>query len=185
VYKNTGPLAGTTLIHPHFQLLGLPLVPKTIRESMVSLSRHREMHGRCLLCDLIRQEERFPERIIAENEKYIAFCPYASRVPFETWIVPKTHVADFSLLDQGELGYFLRLQKDILRKIKRLLNNPSYHWILHSAPYAREGENKDFHWHIEILPQVYRLTGFEWGTEFFINPVSPEEAADALRSSHG
>ncbi len=181
-YKNYGELAGANVAHPHFQLIGLPMIPKAISSEIEGLHKYHSFRGRCLFCDVVRQDVHSPERLVAENEFFIAVTPYASRVAFETWILPKQHQSDFLSLNKAELRAWIRIQQDVLARLKRVLKDPAYNWVLHSAPF-QSLESTFFHWHLELIPRHTRFTGFEWGTDYYINPTLPEEAARFLRES--
>ncbi|NTV51732.1 MAG: DUF4931 domain-containing protein [Candidatus Firestonebacteria bacterium] len=181
-FKNFGEYAGANLGHPHIQLVGLPLVPKLVQEELDGVRRHQAHRGRCVFCDILHQDIRHPERLIAENEFFAALAPYAARSPFETWILPKQHQSDFLGLGKGEIRAWARLLRDILARCKRILKDPAYNWALHTAPFQATDAHL-FHWHLEIFPRLARTTGFEWGTDFFFNPTLPEEAARFLREA--
>jgi UDPglucose--hexose-1-phosphate uridylyltransferase len=181
-FKNYGEYAGANLAHPHIQLVGLPLVPKLVEEEFAGVRRHQAAHGRCVFCDIIHQEIRGPERLIAENEFFVVLAPFAARTPFETWILPKQHQADFLGLGKGEIVAWARALREVLSRCKRVLKDPAYNWVLHTAPF-QAADARLFHWHLEIIPRLARFTGFEWGTDFFVNPTLPEEAARFLRDA--
>jgi UDPglucose--hexose-1-phosphate uridylyltransferase len=181
-FKNYGEFAGANLAHAHIQLVGLPLVPKLVQEELEGIRRHQAHRGRCVFCDILHQETRNPERLIAENEFFVALAPFAARTPFETWILPKQHQADFLSLHKGEIKAWARILREVLTRCKRVLKDPAYNWALHTAPFQAADAHL-FHWHMEIIPRMARTTGFEWGTEFFFNPTLPEEAARFLREA--
>lgn len=181
VLKNYGELAGALLEHPHMQMIGLPLVPAQIQEELAGFQQYLQVRGRCVFCDILRQETRHPERLVSENEHFFAFAPFASRFPFETWILPKQHFPDFITLGKSEARALSRILQDVLARIKKVLRDPAYNLILHTLPLQSRNP-LDFHWHIEILPRLSRISGFELGTGYYLNPTPPEEAAGFLRS---
>ena len=188
LFKNKGKSAGASLIHPHHQLIALPITPKRVREELRGVESYFKLKERCIFCDLIEQEISSPQRVIYQNDGFIIFCPYASRFPFEVWIVPKDHSIDFYGKKAREKVTFLAdALKKILLKYHRVLHNPPYNYIVHAAPnrFPRGGYwhtiEQDFHWHIELWPKLTQVAGFEWGSGFYINPVSPELAAEYLR----
>jgi UDPglucose--hexose-1-phosphate uridylyltransferase len=129
---------------------------------------------------MVRQEEEGGTRMILETEHYVAFCPYASRFAFETWIVPKKHSSHFESVEIAQvknLGWMLRA---VIRKVDQVLERPAYNLMIHSAP-VQEGAMTHYHWHMEIIPRLTRVAGFEWGTDLYINPTPPEDAARFLR----
>lgn len=188
IFKNKGREAGASIGHPHHQLIGLPITPKRVREELVGAQNYFKLKERCIFCDLIEQEKSWGERIVYENDGFISFTPYASRFPFEMWILPKDHSIDFYGQKARERTRLLAdMFKAILTKLSKVLNDPDYNYIVHSAPnrFARGGYwqtiEQDFHWHIELLPKLTKVAGFEWGSGFYINPMSPEIAAKYLR----
>ena len=187
-FKNKGRDAGASLAHPHQQIIGLPITPKRVREELKGARFYFKLKERCIFCDLIEQEKSWGERIIYENDGFISFCPYASRFPFEVWILPKDHSIDFHCKKAREKVRSLAdMLKVMLTKYDKVLKDPQYNYIIHSAPnrFPRSGYwqtiEEDFHWHIELFPKLTMIAGFEWGSGFYINPVCPEMAAEHLR----
>jgi len=188
IFKNYGIDGGASLEHPHSQLIGTPIIPQKIKEELEGAKEYFDLNGRCLFCDYIEQEIKSKDRLIKETEKYVAISPFAARFPFETWILPKYHNACYKETSDNDILSLARIMKEILSKIKKKLNNPPYNFIIHTAPSkefsTREwpGLDKKYHWHIEIIPRLTKIAGFEWGTGFYINTTSPEEAARTLIS---
>jgi UDPglucose--hexose-1-phosphate uridylyltransferase len=180
VFKNHGEPAGATLEHPHSQLIATPIVPIMVEEELAGASRHFRLKKRCIWCDIIRQEQRGGGRLITEEEGFVAVAPFAPRAPFETWILPTRHRSNFDETDDRGLGALGHLLGHLLRRLDAVLGRPPYNFMLHSAPLRAPGLEQ-FHWHLEILPKLTRVAGFEWGTGFFINPTPPEVAARFLR----
>jgi len=190
IFKNKGKAAGASLAHPHHQLIALPITPKRVREELKGAESYFKLKERCIFCDLIEQEKSWGERVVYENDDYISFCPYASCFPFEAWILPKEHAIDFyGSRVREKIPALSDMLKIMLMKLDKVLNNPEYNYIIHAAPnlFARGGYwktiNQDFHWHIELFPRLTQAAGFEWGTDFYINPLSPEAAAKYLREA--
>lgn len=188
IFKNKGKNAGASLAHPHHQIIGLPITAKRVREELKGSQAYFKLKERCIFCDLIEQEKSWGERIIYENDDFVSFCPYASRFPFESWILPKEHSIDFySQKAKEKVGSLADMLKKILVKYNKILKNPEYNYIVHSAPnrFPRSGYwhtiEQDFHWHIELFPKLTMVAGFEWGSGFYINPMAPEIAAKYLR----
>ncbi|MFQ5900984.1 MAG: galactose-1-phosphate uridylyltransferase [Thermodesulfobacteriota bacterium] len=180
IFKNHGEQAGATLEHTHSQLIALPIIPKRVTEELDGSLEYFNYKERCIFCDIIRQEIMQGVRVVNENQDFLAIAPYAPKFPFETWILPKHHASSFENLDKACYGSLARLFRDTLRRIDKVLNNPSYNFILHTSP-INHLENEYFHWHFEIMPKLTRVAGFEWGSGFYINPTPPEEAASFLR----
>jgi UDPglucose--hexose-1-phosphate uridylyltransferase len=181
IFKNHGAPAGATLEHPHSQLIALPIVPDFVREEIEGSRRHFHDKERCVFCDIIRQEVGAGRRVIHENADIVALAPYAPRFPFETWLLPRSHGARFEDASRQQYESLARMLKTVLLRFDKTLESPSYNLLIHSAPFSEE--TSDFyHWHVELIPKLTRTAGFEWGTGFYINPTSPEEAAHVLRS---
>jgi UDPglucose--hexose-1-phosphate uridylyltransferase len=188
VFKNKGRAAGASLTHPHHQLIATPITVKRVKEELDGAKVYFTQKERCIFCDIIKEETEKGERIVYENDVFIAFCPYAARFPFETWILPKYHCINFydpKIVDN--LRAMADIIKAVLLKFNKALNDPEYNYIIHSAPnmFPRQGYwltiGDDFHWHIELFPRLVRTAGFEWGSGFYINPTPPEEAAKFMR----
>lgn len=188
VFKNYGWAAGAGKIkHSRSQLIATPVNPKRVKEELVGARQYYDYHERCVFCDLIKQELEAKERVILDLDGFVAVAPFAARFPFETWIFPKKHSCDFVSLDmEGRLN-LARILKQTLLKLKIGANDPPYNYIIHTAPFRRQKSgywksiDHDYHWHIEIMPRLTRVAGFEWGTGFYICPLQPEDAAKFLR----
>ncbi|MDP2939873.1 MAG: DUF4931 domain-containing protein [Candidatus Omnitrophota bacterium] len=187
VFKNYGWVAGGGRIkHSRSQLIATPVNPKRVKEELAGSRHYFEYHERCIFCDLISQELSLQERVILDVDGFIAIAPFASRFPFEVWILPKRHHCDFAK-DEFSRRDLAKTVKAILSKIKLGLGNPAYNYIIHTAPFKRPKTgywktiSEDYHWHIEIMPRLTRVAGFEWGTGFYICPLQPEVAAKFLR----
>jgi UDPglucose--hexose-1-phosphate uridylyltransferase len=180
LFKNHGREAGASLDHPHTQLIALPVVPKRVNEELNGAQMYYNFKERCVFCDILRQEIMCGDRIVEENEEFIAFAPFASRFPFETWILPRRHETHFDQVEKHQVVLLGQLMRVVLGKIQRVLNDPPYNFMFHTAPMT-EGPLPHYHWHIEIIPKLTQVAGFEWGTGFYINPTPPEHAAHFLR----
>ncbi len=181
IFKNHGEAAGASLEHAHSQLIATPIVPKRVHEELKGARRYYEFRERCIYCDIIRQELSQKERLVSDHDAFLVIEPFASRFPFETWILPKTHQGHYLNMADGDYETLARCLKDTLIRLKIALNNPPYNYILHTRPCSNEYRGQ-YHWHIEIIPKLTKVAGFEWGTGFYINPTPPEEAAAFLRS---
>jgi UDPglucose--hexose-1-phosphate uridylyltransferase len=183
IFKNHGDAAGASLEHPHTQLIALPIVPKRVAEEMDGAKAHFANKERCIFCDIIHQEQMGKKRVITENENFIAIAPFASRFPFETWVLPKVHISHYEDTEKVGFDSLASLLRDIMRRLDAVLDNPPYNLIFHTSPVT--GFNLEYyHWHIEIIPKLTKVAGFEWGTGFYINPTPPEEAAEFLREAN-
>ncbi|MDK2973421.1 MAG: UDPglucose--hexose-phosphate uridylyltransferase [Candidatus Sumerlaeota bacterium] len=180
IFKNYGKQAGASIWHPHSQIIALPIVPKNVQEKIEGARRYFDYKERCVFCDMIHQERNDAARVVMENDEFIAFCPYASRFPFEVFILPKQHACFFSDITKNIVSHLAEILQGTLRRLKLAVNDPAYNMIIHTTPKTL-GDVPYFHWHIEILPALSRVAGFEWGSGFFINPIPPEDAAKFLR----
>lgn len=183
LFKNSGREAGASLEHPHSQLIGLPVVPKRVQEEIDSAFDYFRLHDSCVFCDYIAEERAGKERIIYENETICCLAPYASRFPYEIWVLPKHHQSAFEQITRKELEDLAEAINQLFQKIDTKLQTPAYNLMLHTAPaYQSDLYKPYYHWHIEIIPRLSNAPGgFEWGTGFYINTVSPEKAAQTLR----
>jgi len=182
LFKNEGEGAGATLEHTHSQLIALPVVPKAVKEELDGAKDYHDFKERCLFCDMIRQEAKATERVVLETDRFIVIEPYAARFPFETWIMPKQHLSHYEGTDTQSFDNLAWVLKSTLRKLEKVLERPPYNFLVHTAP-LQEAANSYYHWHIEIIPKLTRVAGFEWGTGFYINPTPPEESARFLREA--
>ena len=182
VFKNHGRAAGATLAHSHSQLIALPVVPRTVKNEIDGARAHYEHRDRCVFCDIVGQELDDGARVVYENDRFLSFCPFAPRFPFECCILPKRHASAYELMDRPDYAGLADALRATLRKLDGALDHPPYNLMLHSAPVG--GADRDlphFHWHVELIPKLGSVAGFEWGSGFYINPVSPESAAEFLR----
>jgi UDPglucose--hexose-1-phosphate uridylyltransferase len=184
IFKNYGQVAGATLEHSHSQLIALPIVPRAVIEEIAGAEKYYNYKERCIYCDIVRQELANKIRIVIENEHFVCIAPYAARFPFETWILPKSHDPYFEDSHRHEFKNLSRILRELLQRQDKVLKNPPYNFFIHSAPFNRGSRYHDedyYHWHIEIIPRLTFVAGFERGTGFYINPTLPEEAASFLR----
>ncbi|MDP2940986.1 MAG: galactose-1-phosphate uridylyltransferase [Candidatus Omnitrophota bacterium] len=183
VFKNFGAAAGASLEHPHTQMVALPMIPKNALEEIKGAQHYFEYRERCIFCDILRQEIQEKERVILENKHFISFCPYASRFPFELWIMPKKHSGYFCHMPAEEIPALAAILKETIAKMKIIFKNVPYNFILHSAPVNGDGGLDGYHWHLEFMPKLTRVAGFEWGSGFYLVPTPPELAAKILREA--
>ncbi len=181
IFKNFGASAGASLEHPHSQLIALPIVPSRILSELKGSSRHHDYTETCLFCAMVQTERKEKRFTVVDESDFIAMTPFASRFPFEMWILPKTHSASFDSLSPDAAKSLARTLKAALGKLKTALVNPSYNWMIHTLPIGA-GETGSYHWHFQIIPHLTRVAGFELGTGFYVNPTPPELAAATLRN---
>jgi UDPglucose--hexose-1-phosphate uridylyltransferase len=182
VFKNHGVAAGASLEHSHSQIIALPIVPRRVSEEIEGAKTYFNFKDRCVFCDIIRQELQQKRRIITENKSFLSIAPFASRFPFETWILPKTHRCSFEHMDLSLYEQAAQILSDTLQRIYRVLNDPPYNYVIHTSSFP-EVDAEHYHWHFEIMPKLTKVAGFEWGTGFYINPTPPEEAAEYMREA--
>lgn len=182
LFKNVGLSAGASLEHSHSQLIVTPIVPQLVANEMERAETFYKHRGRCLFCDIIQQEIDTNSRLIISADNFVAFAPFASRFPFEMWILPKKHESHFENIQGFEVEELAQVLKSALIKLETALDFPPYNFIIHSTPF-NINESEYYHWHIEIIPRVTNIAGFEWGTGFYINHTPPEQAAEILRNA--
>ena len=191
-FKNYGEAAGAGRIqHSRSQLIATPVTPLRVKEELHGARQYYEDKERCLVCDLLQQELEAKTRIVLDSTHLVVLCPFAARFPFELWILPKRHRCDFDTIQPEELADLAFVLKQTLGRLKAVLDDPPYNALLHTAPFrntpGRIGHWKtieeDYHWHLELIPRLTRVAGFEWGSGFYINPTPPEEAARYLREA--
>jgi UDPglucose--hexose-1-phosphate uridylyltransferase len=182
MFRNYGEAAGASLEHPHSQLIALPVVPVNIREELEGATRFYEQKERCIFCDIIRQETAPGPRLVSETDRFVVIEPYAARFPFETWILPKAHGSHYEDADAATLQNLAWILRATVRKMEKALERPAYNLIIHTAP-LQDPALDSYHWHIELIPRLAKVAGFEWGSGFYINPTPPEEAARVLREA--
>ncbi len=189
IFKNFGwTAAGGSILHSRSQLIATPVNLKRVKEELEGAKFYFDYHERCIFCDLIHQELAQNERVVMDEDGFVVLVPFAPRFPFEVWILPKRHSPDFCKIGEDIRGLAKVLKKTLL-KMKVLLGDPHYNYVLHTAPFRHPYPGywstieEDYHWHIEITPNLSRVAGFEWGTGFYICPTLPEEAAKFLKET--
>jgi UDPglucose--hexose-1-phosphate uridylyltransferase len=190
LFKNHGSRAGATLSHAHSQLIAVPLTPPVAATELSICRDYYSRKERCLHCDLLEFELSQGDRVVREFANFVLLAPYASCFPFELRLYPKQHLHDFALMEDETLAELAEAMKDMLLRLKMLLDDPPFNFIIHTAPTGQPRPGKpdywgslphDYHWHLELVPRLTQIAGFEWGTGFFINPTSPEDATRFLR----
>jgi UDPglucose--hexose-1-phosphate uridylyltransferase len=182
IFRNQGEEAGTSLEHPHSQIIGTPVVPQEIRRRLEEALRYYDDNGTCVYCDILHHELAEKTRLVGSNAGFVALCPFASTVPYEIWILPRRHASSFGVLTEEGAGLLAKLLRETLQRLHHLLDNPDYNYVVRSAPHHSAGE-PHFHWYIEILPRLTTRAGFEIGSGMNINIVAPEDAAAQLREA--
>jgi len=181
IFKNQGEASGTSLIHPHSQLVGTPVIPFQARDRISEARRYFDHTGECMVCSSLRDELTDGRRIILDTDHFTTFIPYAALSPFHTWIFPKRHRATFGDIHDDEIIDLAYHLKTILSKLYHGLENPDFNYVIRSES-PKECECDYFHWYLSIVPRVSRSSGFELGSGMYMNPSIPEEIADFLRN---
>jgi UDPglucose--hexose-1-phosphate uridylyltransferase len=181
IFRNHGAQAGASLSHPHSQVIVTPIVPQYIRWREEEAQRYFDDWGRCVFCDILAFEMQDRQRVILENQSFVAFVPFAAEVPFEIWIMPKQHQASFSHLSDTEKSDLTLALHQVLVKLCQKLQDPDYNYIIHSAAQYRAREPQ-LHWYLQIRPRLTTPAGFEIGSGICINPSIPEEDAQFLHN---
>lgn len=182
IFRNHGQRAGTSLRHPHSQLVATGVVPNHVRWREDRAQYYYDTWGRSLMGDIMATEKRIGERIVDENALFIAFVPYSAEVPYEIWIVPKRQQAEFGSINDAEKKALTQILGDSLRRLCKTVDNPDYNYIIHTAPRYKAGE-PHLHWYLQIRPRLITPAGFEIGSGMIVNPSLPETDAKALRKA--
>ena len=180
VFKNHGAAGGASIEHVHSQLIATPWVPTVVQRELEQVARFHDQSRRCPFCHLLEEELSAGVRQVAGSDRFSAFCPYASRFPLETWLMPRRHELRFEDLSDDGVDELALMLHAVLDRMEQLPCVRGYNLWIHTAPF-REHRPDAFHWHLEIAPRVTNVAGFEWGGGDFINPVPPEDAANELR----
>lgn len=183
IFKNHGEGAGTSLQHPHWQIIATPVVPRMLRLKYIEATDYYDRTGHCLYGVLLEEELNRGERVIATNDEFAALMPFAAHLPFETWVLPRRQQASFRLLQDDQIELLAKLLKEVLVKLYVGLENPDFNLTIDTASRGDEDE-PFFRWHIRILPRLATAAGFELGSGMSINTVLPEEAAEFLRAGN-
>lgn len=180
IFHNQGRKAGASLEHPHSQIITTPLIDADLRNALANAQDYFRTYKKCVYCEMTDWERKIKERIVFENEDFLALCPFASKSAFEVTITPKKHGAYFEKITEKEKEKLAEAFLTVMEKIYKGMNGPDYNFYLHTAPC--DGGNYDYyHWHWTILPKTSTWAGFEIGTRMEISTIEPEKAAKYLR----
>ena len=183
IFKNVGAAAGASIEHAHSQLIALPDVPDVIQQEVARSRDHFKQSGDSLLAQLASDELAAAERMVSQSPRFVAICPFASRFPFEVWVLPRRQQSSFESVQDGEAGELSLFLQEVIGRIESAVGCVAYNYFLHTEPFDTF-EDDHYHWHIEIFPRITKAAGFEWATGIFINPCLPESAAAALRAAN-
>lgn len=182
LFKNHGEGAGTSLEHPHSQIVGTPVISAEIRFRCERAMRFMDETGECLFCRVLRDELGDGTRLVAENSDFVAFVPYAALSPFHLWILPRRHRSSFGMTEESELGPLAEMLHLVLAKLYHALNNPDFNYVVRSIP-GLDPKREYFHWYLTIIPRITKTAGFELGSGMYINTGLPEQSAKLLRET--
>jgi UDPglucose--hexose-1-phosphate uridylyltransferase len=181
VFKNQGPRAGASIAHVHSQLIALPEVPVPVAAELRRAESHYREQNDCAYCQWLREEQQLGTRVVAARDGFVAFCPYASLQPFETWLLPAEHQPAYDQIGQSQLAQLASALHDLVVRIEPLVPEASFNLILRTAPW-QAGLERLAHWRFELVPRVSSIAGWELATGIHINLLAPERAAERLRS---
>ena len=181
IFKNHGVGAGTSLEHPHAQLIGTPVISSQVRSRLYEALRHYDEFGECIFCEVLKEDLEEPVRVVLASDLFVAVEPFASSSPFSTYIYPRRHMASFGDINPAEIMDLALVLKTVLAKLYVGLLNPDFNYAIRTAPHENAGVLY-YHWYISVIPRLTRVAGFELGSGMFINTVLPEAAAEFLRN---
>jgi UDPglucose--hexose-1-phosphate uridylyltransferase len=181
IFKNHGIGAGTSLEHPHSQMIATPVISSQVRYRLYEALRHYDEFGECIFCTALKEELDEQTRIVLASKHFVALEPFSSGTPFATYIYPRRHAASFGDISEEEIQDLAQVLKTILAKLYVGLENPDYNYTIRTAPHENAGVMY-YHWYLSVIPRLTRVAGFELGSGMFINTVLPEAAAEFLRN---
>jgi len=179
LFMNCRSEAGASLEHIHLQLIGSPVISDQLKNRVERNRLHLDTHKETLMSSLLKWEIAQKSRIIYQAKYFTVVCPYASRFPFQIWIVPNDPSTSFLEIEEDVRDELAFMSRDVIRRLEEALENPSYNFLMHIAPF---GQMAGDHWYLEFFPRTTRAAGFELGTDVWVNPIAPELAAKRLRS---
>lgn len=187
LFKNQGVAAGASLSHVHAQLIALSCLPPALAAELRRSAAHHRRRGRCLTCELVARELEEGVRIVQADEHFVALTPFAARLPFELWLLPRAHGADFSALGPARRAALAEALQALLRRLEAIVPDAPHNLALHTAPRPAHDPSgraqAAYHWRLEVLPRLTVPGGFEWSSGVWINPLPPEAAAARLREA--
>lgn len=185
IFHNHGRDAGASLIHPHYQIMATPMIPPHVHQEVAGCYHYYQLNKTCIYCDIIAEEQMVKDRVVFETDDFIVLSAYASRKPFETWILPKKHGARFEQMSKGELQNLSYVLKTVLGQLYTKLGDPPLNFYIHTMPIARNQhtmhEEGSYHWHLTVFPRITIWAGFEYATGIPVNPMPPEESTEFLK----
>lgn len=179
-FKNVGPEAGASIEHAHSQIVATTMVPSEVAQELTASRRWLREHRRCFFCQVLEDECTHGNRLAAASDRFVAVCPYASRMAYEVWVLPRGHASHFEQQEPAALEELAGFLQRVIARLEALHPHLAYNYFLHTAPFDT-ARLQHYHWHIEVFPRLAATAGFEWGAGYFINPVPPEQAAANLQ----
>lgn len=180
---NHGPEAGASIEHPHSQLFASAIVPNHIEKEIEGANNYFKEKGNCVFCDILKIEKENGQRVVYENDGFLVFTFFASRFPFEMWVVPKDHQANFESISEQTQILLADAMHEAISRLNKALNFPPFNYWIHTLPHHSQNFHESYHWHLEIAPRVSKFGGYEMGSGIVINVVAPEKAADFLKKA--
>jgi len=182
-FHNWGPRTGASIYHPHYQILGVPIVPPEVNSSLEGSAKYFNKNKKCVHCTQISWERKQKKRVVFEDKNAIAFAPFVSKEPFEMRVFLKKHRPFFEDTTEEELKSVAKVLQKATQKLEKTIRNVNYNFFIHTAPVKNRGKYKHYHWHVELVPRTNISAGFELSTNIEVNSVSPDEAAKLLRNA--
>ncbi len=182
IFKNHGERAGTSLAHPHSQIVAAPVISSSVRLRLEEATRAHDEDGECIYCTVLRDEIAAGDRVLEANDSFVAFVPFAALSPYHIWIFPRRHASSYDAITDAEIADLAPLLHRVLCRLATGLDEPDFNFGIRSAPIS-EANSHYFHWYLAIVPRVSHVAGFELGSGIYINSVRPEDAAQTLRSA--
>lgn len=181
IFKNHGATAGTSLEHPHSQIIATPIIPPDVRNRMEAALRFYDDCGECIFCKVMTEELTDGTRIVHQTEHFVSFIPFASLTPFSMWIYPRRHMAAYGEIHPEEMRDLARMLRLILAKVYHGLGNPDFNYVVRTAP-SENRYCRYYHWYMSLIPRLTKTAGFELGSGMYINTTLPEVNAEFLRN---
>lgn len=187
VFKNVGQDAGASLSHTHSQVIATDILPTDVERMAKRMRLFADNESECLFCRMKDDELEQGSRVVEQTQDFLAFCPFASRLPSMVTILPKQHQSAFESMGAAQLDQLSWLTHRLVRRIEKCYPDAAYNFVIHTAPRPANGFGASlaeaYHWRIELFPRLTTVAGFEWGSDCYINPLAPETAAAALRQA--
>ncbi len=182
IFKNHGEGAGTSIEHPHSQIIAAPVVPeKEQRRCQIACERY-DRTGRCLYCDIVNEELRLASRVVYHDDQFVVLHPFAAARPAETWIIPLRHQPSFGQVDEQDLRGLASVLLQTLQQLRTAFGDPDFNYAIHTAPKDEE-DRPYYHWHLQLIPRMTKAAGLELGSGMYVNVAAPEDTAEAMRQA--